>query len=57
MLDPATVQILFAALQAPIVAAGGMTTSVVSLVTAMAPDFAREPGRSTFAALQALRLA
>jgi hypothetical protein len=32
-------------------------TSVVSLVTAMAPDFAQEPGRNTFAALQALRLA
>jgi hypothetical protein len=38
-------------------AAGGVTTSVVSLVTAMAPDFALEPGRNTFAALQALRLA
>ena len=38
-------------------AAGGVTTSVVSLVTAMAPDFTREPGRNTFAALQALRLA
>ena len=38
-------------------AAGGVTTSVVSLVTAMAPDFAREPGRNAFAALQALRLA
>jgi hypothetical protein len=38
-------------------AAGGVTTSVVSLVTAMAPDFAREPGRNTFVALQALRLA
>jgi nicotinamidase-related amidase len=38
-------------------AAGGVTTSVVSLVTAMAPDAAREPGRNTFAALQALRLA
>jgi nicotinamidase-related amidase len=38
-------------------AAGGVTTSVVSLVTAMAPDFAREPGRTIFAALQALRLA
>jgi nicotinamidase-related amidase len=38
-------------------AAGGVTTSVVSLVTAMAPDFAREPGRNTFAALQALRSA
>ena len=38
-------------------AAGGVTTSVVSLVTAMAPDFAREPGKNTFAALQALRLA
>jgi Isochorismatase family len=38
-------------------AAGGVTTSVVSLVTAMAPDFAREPGGKTFAALQALRLA
>jgi nicotinamidase-related amidase len=38
-------------------AAGGVTTSVVSLVTAMAPDFAREPGRNAFAALQPLRLA
>ena len=38
-------------------AAGGVTTSVVSLVTAMAPDFAQEPGRNTFAALQVLRLA
>ena len=38
-------------------AAGGVTTSVISLVTAMAPDFAREPDRNTFAALQALRLA
>ena len=38
-------------------AAGGVTTSVISLVTAMAPDFEREPGRNTFAALQALRLA
>jgi hypothetical protein len=38
-------------------AAGGVMTSVVSLVTAMAPDFAQEPGRNTFAALQALRLA
>jgi nicotinamidase-related amidase len=37
--------------------AGGVTTSVASLVTAMAPDAAQEPGRSTFAALQALRLA
>jgi hypothetical protein len=38
-------------------AAGGVTTSVVSLVTAMAPDAAQELGRNTFAALQALRLA
>jgi Isochorismatase family len=38
-------------------AAEAVTTSVVSLVTAMAPDFAREPGRNTFAALQTLRLA
>jgi membrane-bound lytic murein transglycosylase B len=36
-------------------AAGGVTTSVISLVTAMTPDFAKEPGRNTFAALQALR--
>jgi Isochorismatase family len=35
-------------------AAGGVTTSVVSLVTAMAPDAAEEPGRSAFAALQTL---
>jgi hypothetical protein len=34
-----------------------LTTSVVSLVTAMAPDFAQEPGRKTFAALEALSLA
>jgi hypothetical protein len=38
-------------------AAGGAMTSVVSLVTAMAPDFAQEPGRNTLAALQPLRLA
>ena len=38
-------------------AAGGVTTSVVTLVTAMAPDFEKEPGRSAFVALQALRLA
>jgi nicotinamidase-related amidase len=38
-------------------AAGGVTTSVISVVTAMAPDFAREPGKNIFAALQALRLA
>ena len=38
-------------------AAGGVTTSVVSLVTAMAPDFAQEPGRNTLAALQPLRMA
>jgi hypothetical protein len=38
-------------------AAGGVTTSVVSLATAMAPDFAQEPGRNTFAAMEALRLA
>ena len=37
-------------------AAGGVTTSVVSLVTAMAPDAAQEPGRNTMAALQAMRL-
>jgi hypothetical protein len=35
--------------------AGGVTTSVVSLVTAMTPDFAQVPGRNIFAALQALR--
>jgi len=38
-------------------AAGGQTTSVVSLVTAVTPDFAQEPGRKAFAALEALRLA
>ena len=38
-------------------AAGGVTTSVVTLVTALAPDAASEPGRSAFAMLQTLRLA
>jgi hypothetical protein len=37
-------------------AAGGVTTSVVSLVTAMAPDFAQEPGRNTFAALTSFKV-
>ncbi len=36
-------------------AAGGVTTSVVTLVTALAPDAATEPGRSAFALLQTLR--
>ena len=34
-----------------------VTTSVVTLVTALAPDAASEPGRSAFAMLQTLRLA
>jgi hypothetical protein len=29
-------------------AAEGVTTSVVSLVTALTPDFSREPGKSAF---------
>ena len=37
--------------------AGGVTTSVVGLVTALAPDAATSPGREAFAALQLLRLA
>ena len=38
-------------------AAGGITTSVVGLVTALAPDASRSPGQEVFAALQLLRLA
>jgi nicotinamidase-related amidase len=38
-------------------AAGGVNTSVVGLVTALAPDFSTSPGREAFAALQSLRLA
>ena len=38
-------------------AAGGVTTSVVGLVTALAPDASNSPGREAFAALQLLRLA
>lgn len=37
-------------------AAGGVSTSVVSLVTAMAPDFSRDPGRQAIELLQPLRL-
>ncbi|MDB5311091.1 MAG: putative enzyme with cysteine hydrolase domain [Gemmataceae bacterium] len=36
-------------------AAGGVTTSVVALVTAMAPDFSTDPGRQAFGFLQRLR--
>jgi 5,10-methenyltetrahydromethanopterin hydrogenase len=36
--------------------AGGVVTSVVSLATAIAPDFATSPGKETFQELQALRL-
>jgi hypothetical protein len=39
-----------------IAAAGGITTSVVSLVTAMAPDYSRDPGRQALELLQPLRL-
>ena len=38
-------------------AAGGITTSVVGLVTALAPNANRSPGQEAFAALQLLRLA
>lgn len=38
-------------------AAGGITTAVVSLVTALAPEFSTPPGQQAFAALQSLRLA
>ncbi len=37
-------------------AAGGVTTSVVSIVTALAPDFSAAPGQQAFAILQTLRL-
>jgi hypothetical protein len=37
--------------------AGGVTTSVVTLVTTLAPDFSKSPGTDTFKALQKLRLA
>jgi nicotinamidase-related amidase len=38
-------------------AAGGVTTSVVTLVTAMVPDISTDLGREVFEALQTLRLA
>jgi pimeloyl-ACP methyl ester carboxylesterase/nicotinamidase-related amidase len=37
-------------------AAGGVTTSVVSLVTTLAPDFSTDPGGKAFGILQSLRL-
>ncbi len=37
-------------------AAGGVTTSVVTLATAMAPDFSTELGKQMFAIVQQLRL-
>jgi hypothetical protein len=36
-------------------AAGGVTTSVVGLVTALVPDFSTNPGQQAFGALQSLR--
>jgi hypothetical protein len=36
---------------------GGVTTSVVTLVTARTPDFSTDPGRQAFGILQSLRLA
>jgi len=38
-------------------AAGGVTTSVVSLVTALAPDFSTDLGKKAFGILESLRLA
>ena len=38
-------------------AAGGVTTSVVTLVTALAPDFSTDLGKKAFGLLQSLRLA
>jgi hypothetical protein len=38
-------------------ASGAVNTSVVGLVTALAPDFSTSPGKEAFAALQSLRLA
>ena len=38
-------------------AAGGVTTSVVTLVTALAPDFSTDLGKKAFGMLQSLRLA
>jgi hypothetical protein len=37
--------------------AGGVTTSVVTLVTALAPDFNADLGGKAFGILQSLRLA
>ena len=37
-------------------AKGGVTTSVVALVTALTPDFSTETGRQAFGILQSLRL-
>jgi len=38
-------------------AAGGVTTSVVALVTAMVPDFGTDLGRQAFGVLHSLGLA
>ena len=38
-------------------AAGGISTSVVGIVTTLAPDFSGDPGRKAFRILQTLRLA
>jgi hypothetical protein len=38
-------------------AAGGVTTSVVTLVTALVPDFSTDLGGKAFGILQSLRLA
>jgi nicotinamidase-related amidase len=38
-------------------AKGGVTTSVVALVTALTPDFSTEAGRKAFGILQSVRLA
>src|SRR6266436_4453735 len=40
----------------PVDAAGGVTTSVVTLVTALAPDFSTDLGGKAFGILQSLRL-
>ena len=57
MLPEAMPGLLEAAAFRQIEAAGGVTTSVVRLVTSLAPNFAAAPGQEAFAALQSLRLA
>ena len=44
------------AVRRQIEAAGAITTSVLSIATTLAPDFARDPGKELFNIVQKLRL-